>query len=103
MEQNRSLQSHSNDNVETVYIILGATDHRSMSVHERMSDLLRRQMERLVRMSPDEVTRTMSDAIQSYQSAGTPERRERIMALPVMAGMMATWFPQAAKEGLLKP
>lgn len=87
---------------ETIYLIYGITDHRSKPASARLTDLLRSQMEQMVRMSPEEISSTMTDAIQEYHNAG-PTRREKLMALPVMAGMMATWFPHAAKEGILKP
>jgi hypothetical protein len=83
--------------------VLGSTAHGVKSPRARLENLLRRQMERMVRMSPEEVSEVMEKAIGRYQSAGSGGGRERIMALPVMAGMMATWFPQAAKEGTLKP
>lgn len=90
------------DDGETIYLIYGITDHRSKPASARLADLLQSQMEQMVRMSPEEITATMTDAIQTYQNAN-PTRREKMMALPLMAGMMATWFPHAAKEGTLKP
>jgi hypothetical protein len=88
---------------ETIYLIYGVTDHHSLSPAARFAELLRRQMDQMVRMTPDEMTNTLSSAVQDYQTSGTASRREKIMALPSLAGMMAVWFPKAAQEKSLPP
>jgi hypothetical protein len=102
-QQTRAMVERLGDDRRTVHLLYGATDHRGMAPSDRLADLQRRQMSRMVRMSPEAAAGTMANAIQSYRSAGTHTHRERIMALPVMAGMMAAWFPRAAKEGALNP
>jgi hypothetical protein len=48
-------------------------------------------------MSPEELTQAAEAVIRSFSSAD-PETQSRLMGLPAMAGLMAVWFPQAAKE-----
>jgi hypothetical protein len=70
---------------------------RAGSVEEQFAALQRDQMERMLQMTPDQLGTAMEQAGQLYLSAD-PSSRDRMMGLPVMAGMMAVWFPRAAKE-----
>jgi hypothetical protein len=70
---------------------------RGGSREEQVADLQRQQIGLLLRMSPEELTQTAEAVIRSFSSAD-PETQSRLMGLPAMAGLMAVWFPQAAKE-----
>ena len=64
---------------------------------ERFADLQRRQIGLMLQMSPDQMAHSMKQVIRTFQAADDVTRA-RLMGLPVMAGMMAVWFPQEAKE-----
>jgi hypothetical protein len=82
-----------------VYLLYSTTPAaRGGTLLERFAHLQRQQMALMLRMSPDEMANAMEQIRQAYPSAD-PARQIRLMGLPVMAGMMATWFPRAAKEG----
>lgn len=81
-----------------VYLLYTTTPAaRGGTVLERFADLQRQQMGMMLQMGPDQMTRSMEQAIQTFQS-GDDATRARLMGLPVIAGMMAVWFPQEAKE-----
>jgi hypothetical protein len=63
----------------------------------RFADLQRRQIGLMLQMSPDQMSHSMDQVIRTFQSADD-DTRARLMGLPVMAGMMAVWFPREAKE-----
>lgn len=82
-----------------VYLLFSTTPAaRGGTLLERFAHLQRQQMALMLRMSPDQMANAMEQVLQAYPSAD-PARQMRLMGLPMMAGMMATWFPRAAKEG----
>jgi hypothetical protein len=86
-------------NDRPVYLLYSTTPAaRGGTLLERFAHLQRQQMALMLRMSLDQMANAMEQVLQAYPSAD-PARQMRLMGLPVMAGMMATWFPRAAKEG----
>jgi hypothetical protein len=82
-----------------VYVLYSTTPAaRGGTLLERFAHLQRQQMELMLRMSPEQMAQSMEQVVQAFPPADTA-RRMRLMGLPMMAGMMATWFPRAAKEG----
>lgn len=67
------------------------------TMEERLSNLQWQQFQTMFRMTPEQLTRSMEDAFHSYEGA-SPAMQERLLALPLMSGMMAGWFPRQAKE-----
>lgn len=81
-----------------VYLFYSTTaSGRGATYVERLADLQRQQMRLLLKMSPDQLSGLMEQQLQTYQAAD-PQTRNNILSLPVMAWMMATWMPRAAKE-----
>jgi len=67
------------------------------SAESRYERLLANQMRSLLSMNADQLGDAMEQAMQTYQD-GEAGKRLDVMGLPVMAAMMATWMPRAAKE-----
>ena len=83
---------------QPVYLFYSTTPSgRGATYVERLADLQRQQMRLLLKMNPDQLSGLMEQQLQSYQAAD-PQTRNSILSLPVMAWMMATWMPRAAKE-----
>ncbi|MGV3723792.1 MAG: hypothetical protein ACO1SX_23080 [Actinomycetota bacterium] len=64
---------------------------------ERLRSIQRQQFQEMFRMNPDQLARSMEGAIRTYETAD-PATQKRVLALPMMSGMMAGWFPRLAKE-----
>ena len=73
------------------------TGGEGRSMEERLSNLQWQQFQTMFRMTPEQLTRSMEDAFHSYEGA-SPAMQERLLALPLISGMMAGWFPWQAKE-----
>lgn len=69
----------------------GATPEASLG------SLQRQQFSLLTRLSAEQLAHSMSGWARAYETADGATRA-RILGLPVMAGMMAGWFPREAKE-----
>jgi hypothetical protein len=83
---------------QLVYLFYSTTPSgRGATYVERLADLQRQQMRLLLKMNPDQLSGLMEQQLQTYQAAD-PQTRNSILSLPVMAWMMATWMPRAAKE-----
>jgi len=81
-----------------VYAVFNTiTGAEGRTLEERLSRLQWQQFQTMFQMSPQQLTRSMEDAFRSYESA-SPAMQERLLALPLMSGMMAGWFPRHAKE-----
>jgi hypothetical protein len=82
-----------------VYILYSAAPggDGGSPLEARYADLQRRQMEMLFNMSADQLGQAMEEGARLYQG-GDAGSQMRSMSLPIMAGMMAIWFPRAAKE-----
>jgi hypothetical protein len=61
------------------------------------AELQRQALECMLKMSPEKLMDEMAKGIEVARSLPAKDRW-RVMGLPVMAGMFATWFPRAAKE-----
>jgi len=85
-----------------VYLLYNRSSSGEADTQSRYERLLTNQMRSLLSMNSDQLGDAMDQAIQSYQS-GEGARRSDVMGLPLMAAMMATWFPRAAKEQAGKP
>jgi hypothetical protein len=72
------------------------------TLEARLSNLQGQQFQTMFRMTPQQLTRSMEDAFRSYESA-SPAMQERLLALPLISGMMAGWFPRQAKESRPAP
>lgn len=85
--------------LKPVYILYSATPggDGGSPLEARYADLQRRQMEMLFNMSADQLGQAMDEGARLYQG-GDADSQMRSMSLPIMAGMMAIWFPRAAKE-----
>jgi len=66
---------------------------------ERLLSIQQQQFNAMFRMSPDQLSRTMEDALHTYQTAD-PAAQKRVLSLPILSGMMAGWFPRQAKENM---
>jgi hypothetical protein len=64
---------------------------------ERLLSIQRQQFQEMFRMNPDQLARSMESSIRNYETAD-PATQKRVLALPMMSGMMAGWFPRQAKE-----
>jgi hypothetical protein len=64
---------------------------------EQVAELQRQQLLLLPRLGTAQLATSMASWIRAYEAADEVTR-SRILGLPVMAGMMAGWFPQEAKE-----
>jgi len=51
----------------------------------------------MLAMEGNQIAQVMGQGVQSWQNLDA-DGRERMMGLPIMAGMMATWLPIRAKE-----
>lgn len=81
-----------------VYVVYSTTPAaQGATLPARFDHLLRRQMGLILRMDPDQMERAMHRLTESHLAAG-PKEREHLTALPMMAAMMAAWFPRQAKE-----
>jgi hypothetical protein len=70
---------------------------------ERFSDLQRQQTLLMTQMTTDQISASMLRVARRFSSSDA-DTRSRLMGLPIMAGMMAVWFPREAKEnGPLTP
>ena len=89
---------------QPVYLIYSAEGGAKSGTppEEQYAKLQRAQMQTLVRMTPDQLTGAMENAVEMWQT-GDAGQRGRVMALPVIAGMMAVWMPRAAKERSASP
>jgi hypothetical protein len=83
---------------DPVYLIYASDLTAPGSAELRYADLQRRQLEMMVQMSSEDLAQAMDQGIQRYLNQPA-DKRTSTMGLPMMAGMMAVWFPRAAKEG----
>src|SRR5262249_17181953 len=82
-----------------VYLFYSTTPAaRGGTLAERSASLQREQMTLMLGMSAAQMEQSMEEVLQAFRSADTA-RRTRLLGLPVMAGMLAVWFPRAAQEG----
>jgi hypothetical protein len=83
---------------EPVYLILStAPSAEGRTPEERLASVQRQQFAELFRMQPDQIEHSLRDLFRTYESAD-PATQKRLLALPMMAGMMGGWFPRHAKE-----
>ena len=83
---------------EPVHLIVStAPSAEGRTPDERLASVQRQQFAELFRMQPDQIERSLRDLFRTYDSAD-PATQKRLMALPMMAGMMGGWFPRYAKE-----
>jgi hypothetical protein len=80
-----------------VYLIYSRFAPMEGDALSQYEHLLASQMRSLMSMNADQLADAMDQAMQSYQN-GEAANRLDVMGLPVMAAMMATWMPRAAKE-----
>jgi hypothetical protein len=87
---------------QRIYLLYAISAGAQTPADLRYADLQRQQLELMLHMAPEDLSQAMEQGIQRYQTQ--PEgTRTSTMGLPMMAGMMASWFPLAAKEGREKP
>jgi hypothetical protein len=83
---------------EPVYLIFSAAASAAgRTREERLASVQRQQFEEMFRMKPEQLERSLQDLFRSYDGA-SPATQKRLLALPLMSGMMAGWFPRQAKE-----
>jgi hypothetical protein len=82
--------------VYLLYAIQGEKES-GLPVEQRLEKMQVEQLERLLSMNSSQLTQVMTDILTQYAGA-TGDTQSQIMRLPVMALLMATWFPQKAKE-----
>jgi hypothetical protein len=83
---------------QPIYLLVSTTPSaRGGTPEERLLDLQRQQIGLMLRLSPEQMGQSMARAIRAFPSADA-ETRSRLLGLPAMAGLMATWMPRAAKE-----
>lgn len=82
-----------------VYLLYAIDPNKNegVPIDRLLTGLLQQQMDTILNMTPDQLARSMEAATQMYQNQ-EGENKTRVMSLPLMAGMMAVWFPIAAKE-----
>jgi hypothetical protein len=86
-------------NRKPVYLFYSTTPAaQGGTLTERSASLQRQQMDLMLRMDTEQMEQSMEQVLQLFRSADTAGRT-RLLGLPVMAGMMAVWFPRAALEG----
>ncbi|HEU4753835.1 MAG TPA: hypothetical protein VFU47_12065, partial [Armatimonadota bacterium] len=67
------------------------------SLEEQYATLQRRQIDLMLRMTPAQMEAALDPVVRAYHAAD-PSTREGLLGLPLVAGMMAVWFPRQAKE-----
>jgi hypothetical protein len=83
---------------DDLYLVYAADGTgRARAPESALLALHRRQTELIVGMEPAALVERMRGRIDALAGAG-PADRSRIMGLPLIAAMMATWFPRHAKE-----
>ena len=80
-----------------VYVIHATGANAGLTPGLRYADLQWQQMNLMMQMGPDQLKDAMEGAIRKYQGMDAGSRGN-VIGLPVVAGMMAIWFPRAAKE-----
>jgi hypothetical protein len=83
---------------EPVFLVFDASPSAAgKTPAERLLNIQAQQFQEMFRMTPDQLTRSMEGALRGYETA-EPAMQKRFLALPMMSGMMAGWFPRQAKE-----
>lgn len=68
-----------------------------LPVEQRLARMQMGQMQDLLNLNSSQMSQAVTDALAEY-SAATADSQSQIMRLPIMALLMAVWFPQKAKE-----
>lgn len=82
---------------ETSYLLYSQLPGAGGTAAERRAAALDRQLGAVLRLPPERLGRVLEWGIRRFAESD-PESRERVLALPSMAALMAVWFPREAKE-----
>lgn len=87
---------------EPVYLVFDRYAGAALDPSARYAALVQQQTEAMMAMNADQLTEAFDQAVQMYRGSQGAARLD-VAGLPSMAGMMAIWFPRAAKERASKP
>jgi hypothetical protein len=82
---------------ELYLVISEVPSAHGAGLEDRLGDLQRQQVELMLGLDAPSLARAMQGSIELYPSLGEAGQK-RLLALPMMAGLMAGWMPRQAQE-----